>query len=108
MPALELTEGETVDLPDGLGTIEFEGLRRFISVDIHHDPTPGWALLFAVLILGGLLVSLFVPRRRMWVKAVGRGRLEYAGLARGEDPTLEAAVADLARRHRAVLGDSRT
>ena len=100
--ALELTEGQTVDLPDGLGTIEFEGLRRFISVDIHHDPTPGWALLFAVLILGGLLVSLFVPRRRMWVKAVD-GRLEYAGLARGEDPTLEAAVADLARRHRAVL-----
>lgn len=103
-PALELTEGETVDLPDGLGTIEFEGLRRFISVDIHHDPTPGWALLFAVLILGGLLISLFVPRRRMWVKAVD-GRLEYAGLARGEDPTLEAAVADLARRHREVLGD---
>ena len=29
-----------------------------------------------------------------------RARLEYAGLARGEDPTLEAAVADLARRHR--------
>jgi cytochrome c biogenesis protein len=102
--ALELTEGETVDLPDGLGTIEFEGLRRFISVDVHHDPTPGWALLFAVLILGGLLVSLFVPRRRMWVKAVA-GRLEYAGLARGEDPTLEAAVADLARRHQIVLGD---
>ncbi len=104
VPALELTEGQTADLPDGLGTIEFEGLRRFISVDIHHDPTPGWALLFAALILGGLLVSLFVPRRRMWVKAVGGG-LEYAGLARGEDPTLEAAVADLARRHRAVLGD---
>lgn len=103
--ALELTEGETVDLPDGLGTIEFEGLRRFISVDIHHDPTPGWALLFAALILGGLLVSLFVPRRRMWVKAVD-GRLEYAGLARGEDPTLDSAVADLARRHRAALGDA--
>ncbi len=109
LAALELAEGATVDLPDGLGTVEFEGLRRFISVDIHHDPTPGWALLFAVLILGGLLVSLFVPRRRMWVKAVdgrlGSVRLEYAGLARGEDPTLEAAVADLARRHRAVLGD---
>ncbi|MEO5920767.1 MAG: cytochrome c biogenesis protein ResB [Pseudolysinimonas sp.] len=106
-PALQLSEGETVNLPDGLGSIEYEGLRRFISVDIHHDPTPGWALLFAVLILGGLLVSLFVPRRRVWVKAVG-GRLEYAGLARGEDPTLEAAVADLARRHRALLGDPET
>jgi len=103
-PALQLNEGDVVDLPNGLGTVEFEGLRRYVSVDIHHDPTPGWALLFAVLILGGLLVSLFVPRRRLWVKAVD-GRLEYAGLARGEDPTLAAAVADLARRHRAVLGD---
>jgi cytochrome c biogenesis protein len=102
--ALQLAEGQTVDLPDGLGTIEYEGLRRFVSLDIHHDPTPGWALLFAVLILGGLLVSLFVPRRRMWVKVVGT-RIEYAGLARGEDPTLEAAVADLARRHQAALGD---
>ena len=47
LPALELTQGETVDLPDGLGTIEFDGPPRFISVDIHHDPTPGWVLLFA-------------------------------------------------------------
>ena len=90
LPALELTEGETVDLPDGLGTIEFEGLRRFISVDIHHDPTPGWALLFAALILGGLLVSLFVPRRRMWVKAVADGqghaaRVRRPGARRGPD-----------------------
>ena len=108
--ALRLSPGQIVDLPDGLGTIEYEAPRRFISVDIHHDPTAGWALVFALLILGGLLVGLFVPRRRVWVKAVpdSRGtRLEYAGLARGEDPTLEAAVADLARRHLTVLGDSR-
>jgi cytochrome c biogenesis protein len=107
-PAVQLNEGDVADLPDGLGTIQYEGLRRFISVDIHHDPTPLWALLFAVLILGGLLISLFVPRRRVWVKAVpdaGGTRLEYAGLARGEDPTLPAAVAELARRHREVLGD---
>jgi cytochrome c biogenesis protein len=38
----------------------------------------------------------------MWVKAVpasGGLTLEYAGLARGEDPTLIAAVTDLADRH---------
>ena len=49
-----------------------------------------------------VLTSLFIPRRRVWVKATGT-RLEYAGLARGEDPTLEAAVADLAARHTAML-----
>ena len=101
---LQLTEGQSVDLPNGLGSIEFTGIQRFVSVDIHHDPTPAFALLFAMLILGGLLLSLFVPRRRVWIKALpgvdgGPTRVEYAGLARGEDPTLERAVADLAARH---------
>ncbi|MBN9169111.1 MAG: cytochrome c biogenesis protein ResB, partial [Microbacterium sp.] len=50
----------------------------------------------------GLLLALFVPRRRMWVEATADGatlRLEYAGLARGEDPTLRDAVNALAQRH---------
>jgi len=52
-------------------------------------------------------VALFVPRRRVWVKARRTGDglvLEYAGLARGEDPTLERAVGDLASRHLVGLG----
>ncbi|MFF2273498.1 cytochrome c biogenesis protein ResB [Agromyces sp. NPDC058136] len=113
--SIELMPGETVDLPNGLGTVTFENaspdagddysqsVPRFASFDIHHDPTQMWVLAFAALILGGLLVSLFVPRRRMWVKAVtqpdGRVVLEYAGLARGEDPTLEDAVASFADKH---------
>ncbi|RQP10430.1 MAG: cytochrome c biogenesis protein ResB [Microbacteriaceae bacterium] len=106
LPALELTQGDTVELPDGLGTISFEGYKRFIGIEFHHDPTENWVLVFAITILGGLLVSLFVPRRRMWIKAAaaeGGVRLEYAGLARGEDPGLEAAVAELADKHTARL-----
>lgn len=103
-PALELREGDVVELPEELGTIEYEGLRRYISVDIHHDATPVWALVFAVLILGGLLLSLFIPRRRVWVKVVG-DRIEYAGLARGEDPTLAEAVAEFAQKHRDALDE---
>jgi cytochrome c biogenesis protein len=60
-------------------------------------------LLFSALVLGGLVTSLFVARRRVWVKAiVGEGgvvTLEYAGLARGDDPRLQEAVAELADRH---------
>jgi cytochrome c biogenesis protein len=117
---LELVPGQTQELPNGLGTVTFEdaspgaaegdfsgSVPRFASFDIHHDPTQAWVLLFAVLVLGGLLTSLFVPRRRLWVKAVdqadGSVRLEYAGLARGEDPALEAAVTSLADRHSALL-----
>ncbi|MFT2752528.1 cytochrome c biogenesis protein ResB [Clavibacter sp. Sh2088] len=105
--SIELAPGQTVDLPDGLGTVSLDSVPRFVSFDVHHDPTQGWVLLFAILILGGLLTSLFVPRRRVWVKAVpqadGSTTLEYAGLARGEDPTLEAAVAALADKHAAGL-----
>ncbi len=94
--SIELKPGETAELPNGLGSVTFENadpdasandysqsVPRFASLDIHHDPTQIWVLVFAALILGGLLVSLFVPRRRMWVKAVtrpdGRVVLEYAG-----------------------------
>ncbi|PPF70017.1 cytochrome C biogenesis protein [Clavibacter michiganensis] len=109
--SIELAPGQTADLPDGLGSVSLDSVPRFVSFDVHHDPTQGWVLLFAILVLGGLLTSLFVPRRRVWVKAVpqadGSTTLEYAGLARGEDPTLEAAVAALAERHVAGLEPGR-
>jgi cytochrome c biogenesis protein len=106
-PGIRLSPGETQDLPDGLGTVTLEGVPRFASFDIHHDPTQGSVLFFAICVLAGLLTSLFIPRRRLWMKAVPRPdggvTLEYAGLARGDDPTLESAVADFADRHRATL-----
>lgn len=109
--SIQLAPGQTVDLPDGLGSVSLDSVPRFVSFDVHHDPTQGWVLLFAILVLGGLLTSLFVPRRRVWVKAVpqadGSTTLEYAGLARGEDPTLEAAVAALADRHASGLEPGR-
>jgi cytochrome c biogenesis protein len=77
-----------------------------VGLDIHSDPAQGWVLGFALAAVFGLLTSLFIPRRRMWIKALpgdGVTRLEYAGLARGEDPALAAAVADLARDHGEAL-----
>src|SRR6185312_11969596 len=85
LKALELAPGQTVQLPNGLGSVSLDNVKRFASLDIHHDPTQGWVLLFAILVLAGLLTSLFVPRRRIWVKAIrgddGSLTLEYAGLA---------------------------
>jgi cytochrome c biogenesis protein len=102
-PTIELGLGDKVDLPNGLGSIELTAIPRFASLDIHHDPSQVWVLVFAILVLAGLLTSLFIPRRRVWVKVVqtkgGGIRLEYAGLARGEDPTLEAAVTEIAQKH---------
>ncbi|WP_083295265.1 MULTISPECIES: cytochrome c biogenesis protein ResB [unclassified Curtobacterium] len=112
--SVELKPGQTKTLPDGAGSITFDGVKRYVSLDVHHDPSQLWVGGFAVLSVLGLLTSLFVPRRRVWVKVVPRRDgsadaepgydLEYAGLARGEDPNLERAVADIAKRHTSDLG----
>jgi cytochrome c biogenesis protein len=116
--SIELAPGETADLPGGLGTITFENeapagtegygesVKRFVSLSIHRDAAATWVLVFAVLSLLGLLAALFVPRRRLWVKATaesGALRLEYAGLARGEDPAIAAALDQFVQRHRDAL-----
>lgn len=114
--SIELAPGQSSELPNGLGTVTFENVaknpstdnyagsvKRFASFDVHHDPTQVWVLLFAVLGLSGLITSLLVPRRRVWVKAIpaedGTVTLQYAGLARGEDPGLERAVQAFAASH---------
>ena len=108
-PTLQLSPGDRIDLPDGLGSVELTSIPRFAAFDIHHDPSEGMVLAFAVLAVLGLLASLFVPRRRMWVKVLpgaagGTIIVQYAGLARGEDHGLAAAVEDLAKRHQSRLG----
>jgi cytochrome c biogenesis protein len=106
-PGLNLTPGQTAKLPNGLGTITFDRVVRYVGLDIHHDPTQLWVLSFAVLVFLGLITGLFIPRRRVWIKAVRRGgkvHYEYAGLARGEDPRLDDAVAEIARKHSQLLG----
>ena len=39
--SLEMKIGETVELPQGLGTVTFDGVKKFVSLDIHRDPTQG-------------------------------------------------------------------
>jgi cytochrome c biogenesis protein len=106
--SIELKPGETAQLPNGMGSVTLDGIKRFASFDIHRDPSQLWVLVFAILVLGGLLTSLFIPRRRVWVKLIenpdGHGvTLEYAGLARGDDPRLDDAVAEIADKHMATL-----
>lgn len=88
--------GETVELPDGLGTLTFEDLPRFVALDLRHDPTLTLVLVFALAALTGLGISLFTPRRRVWVRAErdpeGVTVVQVAGLARGNDPGLAAEV----------------
>lgn len=105
---LYVRPGETVDLPDGLGTLTFDALPRFVALDLRHDPSLAWVLTFAMLAVAGLMASLFAPRRRLWVRAApvpdeGPGSaatvVSAAGLARGDDvglqPELDRVLADV-------------
>lgn len=86
-----LEPGATVELPEGLGTITWEGLPRFAALDLRYDPTMPYLLAAAILSMVGLFASLFTARRRLWVRMDEQGesvRIEAAALARGDDAGL--------------------
>lgn len=88
-----LTPGDTVELPDGLGSITFVDLPSFAALDLRHDPSLGWLLGTAVAAMLGVMGSLFIPRRRLWVRCTERNGVTVvsaAALARGEDAGLTA------------------
>lgn len=95
-----LLPGETMKLPDGAGSITFEGIEQWASFQISQQPASGWALTGAIGAIAGLAGSLFIQRRRVWVRAVrgadGVTVVEMAGLGRSESAKLPEELADLA------------
>lgn len=97
--------GQTVELPEGLGTLTWDALPRFAALDLRHDPALGAVLASAVAALLGLSVSLFTPRRRIWVRATdhgGRTVVTFAALARGDDLGLPGELARVTDAVRAL------
>ena len=92
-PPLFLEVGDTVELPENLGSVTFDGLKRYASLDIAYNPGGIWILTFALLALASVSVSLLVPRRRIWVKLTDE-KIEVAALARSEDPKLGEVIAE--------------
>jgi cytochrome c biogenesis protein len=81
-----LRPGEAITLDDGT-RVSFDGVQRWVYLQVSHDPAQVWVLGFAVLVVLGLGTSLVIKRRRLWVRAVpaadGTGTvLELGGLAR--------------------------
>jgi len=64
---IDLTLGQTVTLPNGLGTVTWDALPRFVALDLRGDPSLPWVLGTALAALFGMAVSLFAPRRRLWL-----------------------------------------
>jgi cytochrome c biogenesis protein len=96
---LDLSVGETVQLPDGLGSVTLERVDPWVRVQISQTPGKEVALLGVVLALIGLCGSLFIRPRRLWVRArtpsMGATVVEVAGLDRSGNGDLDDVLADL-------------
>ncbi|WP_337060389.1 cytochrome c biogenesis protein ResB [Kineococcus sp. G2] len=104
---IRLAPGDSVELPDGLGTVSFEGVQRYASFDVRSTPGQTAALVSSLLATTGLVLSLFLPRRRVWVRVRPGGAgsaVEVAGLARGDDAGLALEVDGVLRRLREATG----
>jgi cytochrome c biogenesis protein len=95
-----LRPGESWTLPDGHGTVTFDGYVEWASFSVAHDPGKELALLAAVVAIAGLALSLLVRRRRVWVRVstdgTGATVVEVAGLTRSEHATVADEVDELA------------
>lgn len=98
---LVLAPGDTAQLPDGKGTVTFVDLPRFAAFQLRADPSGPLALISALSAILGLVVSLFVPRRRLWIRLTPRDdaalstQVEVAGLSRSRDINLSNEVVRL-------------
>lgn len=86
---VNLKPGETSTLADGT-KVTFDGAEEFVNLQVSHDPAQQWVLVSALTMMAGLLVSLLVKRRRIWIRVYpdaesdGKRRtvVEMGGLAR--------------------------
>jgi cytochrome c biogenesis protein len=85
---INLRAGQDTRLPDGT-VVRFDGAAPFVNLQVSHDPAQVWVLVFAMTMMAGLLVSLIVRRRRVWVRltpgAAGTVNVELGGLARTDN-----------------------
>ncbi|MDV6012642.1 cytochrome c biogenesis protein ResB [Haloechinothrix sp. LS1_15] len=77
--------GEELELDDGT-RIAFDGVQRWASLQVSHDPTQQWVLAFSIVMLAGLAASLTIKRRRIWIRVTPDGGtrsvVALGGLAR--------------------------
>ncbi|WP_410468618.1 cytochrome c biogenesis protein ResB [Arthrobacter sp. A2-55] len=110
-----LAPGQRYTLPEGKGSISFDGIKRYVGIDVRHDPGQIGVLVFSLAALAGLIASLFIGRHRAWVRTGthpdGRTMVEYGLLARGENHRLAVeadALGTLLHRHWLGAGETTT
>ncbi len=85
---VNLRPGEFSTLPDGT-QVKFDGAKEFANLQVSYDPAQVWVLVFAITMITGLITSLVIKRRRIWVRITPKttdlgpvSEIELGGLAR--------------------------
>ena len=102
---IKLSPGETVRLPDGMGSIRFDRVDRWVKLQVSNSPGKGIALGGVLLAIAGLMGSLFIRPRRAWVRVTRRDSedgtrrtvVELAGLDRSSGGDLASEIDELER-----------
>jgi len=96
-----LTVGQTLTLPGG-ARVTFDGYVQWASLQISHDPTQTYLLIAAGAMVAGLLASLSIRRRRLWLRLTpdgdGHTLITVGGLARSDTGNFTTEFATLTRR----------
>jgi cytochrome c biogenesis protein len=59
--------GQTLRLKNGV-SVTFDGWKQWVSLQVSHDPTQGYLLIAAGSMVVGLIGSLGLRRRRVWLR----------------------------------------
>ena len=109
-----LVPGQSVTLDDGT-VVRFDGVQKWVNLQISHDPGQNYVLVFAILMLAGLGLSLTIRRRRFWARLTPtddgtRTVVEVGGLARtdraGYGEEFDRLRADLLQSHSEATKDT--
>ncbi|UED84922.1 cytochrome c biogenesis protein ResB [Streptomyces profundus] len=96
----DLLPGDSIELPDGRGTLTFEHFENWATFSITTREGNSWALFGSLAAILGLTGSLFLQRRRVWVRARtgadGVTVVEMASLGRTESARIPEELGDLA------------
>jgi len=103
-----LAPGQSIKLPNGLGTLTYTGYQQWISLAITYDPGQLPALISGIAVLAGLLLSFLVRRRRVFVRAeaapsggtvVSLGGLTRSDAAGGFEDEFSGLAAEIRAQH---------
>ncbi|MEV8374266.1 cytochrome c biogenesis protein ResB [Kribbella sp. NPDC056861] len=96
----QLGPGQSITLPDGRGSLTFDSYEQWVKLQISHTPGLNLALAGILLMILGLMGSLFIHPRRTWVRVRtedGRTVVEVAGLDRGPERGLGDEIDAIAK-----------